>query len=242
MRQVLDCARGINLNGGLSRQLAHDGIRLVTTTSNEPGVRELRELQPDVILLGISDNGNNTTRVCAEIRRETAAGLLVLSTGYCETSAVELLDSGADDYLIFDGNYSELAARIRALLRRTARVSEQRVLSLGDLIIDAENRIVHVADREVTLTPLELRLLVCLAANNGRSLSPGTLIRAVQGYVTSDQEATHIIKALVWRLRKKIEVDPSNPQYIRNVRGAGYILDRRNSPLTPRHTSQLKAG
>ncbi len=227
MRQVLDWARGLSLNGVLATRLAEDGIRIVSTPNRLLQLQQIRELQPDAILLDVADDVRVTAQACAEIRRETNAGLIVLAPTYSEYHDVELLDAGADDYVVFRSNYHELAARIRALLRRAARVSGQRVYAVGDMVIDAERRIVTVGGRDVTLTPLEFRLLVCLAANSGRSLSPGTLIRAVQGYSTGEQEATQIIKALVWRLRKKIEQDPSRPQYIRNVRGSGYMLDRR---------------
>lgn len=225
MRQVLACTRVADLSGSLAKKLAIDDLGLAFASSTRPLMQQIQELQPDAVLLAVNGETTEPARLCAQIRRDTSAGVLILASIYSETQAVTLLDAGADDYVMLDGRYEELAARIRALVRRTARVSGRRTFRLDDLLIDAENRTVRVGDREVMLTPLEFRLLACLAANAGRSLSPATLIRAVQGYPTGEQEATHIIKALVWRLRKKLEDDPSKPYYVRNVRGAGYILE-----------------
>lgn len=232
MRQVLAYLDTIELRGSLAERLAADEIRLVAASLDRSFVEQIRELLPDAVLLAHSGDAADAARACAEVRRETGAGLLVLTLVYDQAQAVEALDAGADDYFVLRGNDEELAARIRALLRRSARMSGQRTYSLGDLRLDVEKRTVRVRDRVVALTPLEFRLVQCLAANTGKSLSPGTLLRAVQGYDLGEQEATQIIKALVWRVRKKIEDDPSNPQYIRNVRGSGYTLERR--PAQPR--------
>ena len=229
MRQILDWSWGATHTGMLTERLAEDGIRIVSAPGGPFGMQQLRELQPDGVLLGAVGDVRATARLCADVRRETSAGLIVIVPTYDEAEAVEYLDSGADDCVVYCGNDRELAARIRTVLRRGVRLAIQRRYTIGELEIDAENRTVQAGGREVVLTPLEFRLLVCLAANPGRSLSPGTLIRAVQGYSVGEQDATHIIKALVWRLRKKIETDPSRPEFILNVRGSGYILDRMKS-------------
>lgn len=225
MRPVLACGNVAHITAWATERLALDHIRLVTAAPNQPWTQQVLELQPDAVILGVGEDSTYAATVCSEIRRETGAGVLILALTYSERQIVTLLDAGADDYMVPNNNQEELVARIRALLRRTARASGQRTYCLDDLLIDVENRKVQVGEREVMLTPLEFRLLACLAANAGRSLSPATLIRAVQGYPTGEQEATHIIKALVWRLRKKLEDDPSKPYYVRNVRGSGYILE-----------------
>ena len=229
MQQVLACNQGIDIEEGLRTELAEDGVELAIVGSSHECLQQLRELSPEAVVLGVRSNDPDAVGYCINIRRESNAGVLVVSTEHSEERAVELLNAGADDYFVLRDNYKELAARVRALLRRSTAVLGQRTFSLGDLRINAEKRTVRVRGKEATLTPLEFRLLTSLAANQGKSLSPGVLLRSVQGYDLSEQEATHIIKALVWRLRKKIEADPANPQYIRNVRGSGYILERQRT-------------
>jgi DNA-binding response OmpR family regulator len=229
MRQVLACTGGLDIDPGLAADLAEHQIHLAFANSHRDCAAQLRELQPDAVVLSVADDPHTAGRRCAEFRRDTGAALLALSHRYSVPQAVAVLDAGADDYMVLHENAAELAARIRALLRRSARAAEQRSFVVGELHIDAESRTVRTGDRQAKLTPLEFRLLACLAANPGRSLSPNTLLRAVQGYDLDAQEAAQIMKALVWRLRQKIEADPSHPRYILNVRGSGYILDRRGT-------------
>lgn len=229
MRQVLACTGGLDIDPGLAADLAEHQIRLTFADTHRECAVQLRELQPAAVVLSVADDPRSAGRRCAEFRRDTGAALLALSRCYSVPQAVAVLDAGADDYMALHENIPELAARIRALLRRAARAAEQRSFIVGDLYIDSESRTVRAGERQAKLTPLEFRLLACLGANAGRSLSPNTLLRAVQGYDLAPQEAARIMKALVWRLRQKIEADPSNPRYILNVRGSGYILDRRGS-------------
>ncbi len=227
MRQVLVCTEDASLPPSLSEGLAEHDINLVMASSHKRCLAQVGELQPDGILLFLPKSVTDAGDTVAKFRRESGAGILVISHTYSEPQAIAVLDAGADDYVVYHNNENELSARVRALLRRSARVAGQRSFNLGELHFDAESRTVRVQNREARLTPLEFRLLSCLAANAGKSLSPGTLLRAVQGYDLDEAEAAHIIKALVWRLRQKIEADPANPRYIVNVRGSGYILERR---------------
>lgn len=229
MRQVLACTGGLDIDPGLAADLAEHQIRLAFADTRRECAVQLRELQPAAVVLSVADDPRSAARRCAEFRRDTGEALLALSRCYSVPQAVAVLDAGADDYMVLHENVPELAARIRALLRRAARAAEQRSFVVGDLHIDAESRTVRAGERQAKLTPLEFRLLACLGANAGKSLSPNTLLRAVQGYDLDPQEAAQIMKALVWRLRQKIEADPSNPRYILNVRGSGYILDRHGS-------------
>ncbi len=238
MRQVLACTEGMNLVRSLRDGLAEHDINVVMASSHRVCLVQARQMQPDGILLSLPENVTDAGRTVAEFRRESGASMLVIAHTYSETQAIAVLDAGADDYVVHRNNDHELNARVRALLRRSARISGQRSVTIGDLRIDAESRTVRIQNREARLTPLEFRLLSCLAANVGKSLSPGTLLRAVQGYDLDEGDAAHIIKALVWRLRQKIETDPANPRYILNVRGSGYILERRGPN---RRTSSLPA-
>lgn len=182
MRQILACTGGLDIDPGLAADLAEHQTRLTFADTRRECAVQLRELQPAAVVLSVADDPRSAGRRCAEFRRDTGAALLALSRCYSVPQAVAVLDAGADDYMGLRENVPELAARIRALLRRAARAAEQRSFVVGDLYIDAENRTVRAGDRQAKLTPLEFRLLACLGANASMSLSPNTLLRAVQGY------------------------------------------------------------
>jgi DNA-binding response OmpR family regulator len=108
--------------------------------------------------------------------------------------------------------------------------AENGVLKYGDLIIDLERCEASVQGEPVKLTASEFRLLSCLARNPGRVLSSSSLVREVQGYDCSPQEAQGIIKVHVHNLRKKMKLGSKKTPYILNVRGFGYMFERRSSP------------
>jgi DNA-binding response OmpR family regulator len=108
--------------------------------------------------------------------------------------------------------------------------AENGVLKYGDLIIDLERCEASVQGEPVKLTASEFRLLSCLARNPGRVLSSCSLVREIQGYDCSPQEAQGIIKVHVHNLRKKMKLGSKKTPYILNVRGFGYMFERRSSP------------
>jgi len=146
---------------------------------------------------------------------------------------VEGLSAGADDYLVKPISAQVFLARVYALLRRAGRMRERvqnGVLKQGDLVIDFDRHEVSVQGEPVKLTSTEFRLLSCLARNPGRVLSSRSLVREVQGYDCSPEEAREIVKVHIHNLRKKMGLSSKEPPYIVNVRGIGYVFERRGRP------------
>ncbi len=191
--------------------VAEDGNEgLLVATSNEY----------DLIVLDIMLPGINGIELCRRLREKgIKAPILMLTAIDSVSSKVEGLESGADDYLTKPFAFSELLARIKALLRRTLEsVSE---LSLEDLRMDLLSRRVFRADKEIVLTPKEFSLLEYLLRNRGRVLSRTQMIENIWGY--SFDPNSNVVDVHIKFLREKI--DAGFPKkLIHTVRGAGYIL------------------
>jgi len=195
--------------------VAEDGTEgFLMATSNEY----------DLMILDIMLPGMNGMELCKRLREKgLKAPILMLTAIDSVNSKVEGLESGADDYLTKPFAFSELLARIKALLRRTSdSVSE---LSLDDLRMDLLSRRVFREDKEVILTPKEFSLLEYLLRNKGRVLSRTQIIENIWGY-TFDPNS-NVVDVHIKFLREKIDL-PFEKKLIHTVRGAGYLLKADN--------------
>jgi two-component system KDP operon response regulator KdpE len=150
--------------------------------------------------------------------------IIILSARDQEKDKVAALDRGADDYLTKPFSVGELLARLRVALRHRARESgsaiQDAVFVSGDLCVDRDRRVVTVAGRTVHLTPIEYRLLTTLIANAGKVLTHGMLLREVWG--PGHAQEVHQLRVHMANLRRKIEVDPTQPRYVLTEQGVGY--------------------
>ena len=144
------------------------------------------------------------------------------------------LRAGADCYLVKPVDQELLAAQMEALLRRRPDPGRPATITVRDLEIDLLRKKVRVRGELVPVTPGEFRLLARLATNLGKVVSSADLLRAMSGYDCTEQEAQEIVKVQVSRLRGKIDKDPGQPSYILNVRGFGYMLERRSGSQSSR--------
>ncbi len=180
-------------------------------------------------LLALSDvivlvTGNNTAlREVRRIRRETQAPLLVVTTGLSDELHTALLDAGADLGVSRPYQPVLFTAQMRALVRRAAHASPIPYPIPDELELDRRLRTARIGDGQVhQLSPLEFRLLEVLLAQRGQPVPAETIITQVWNY--SSEEGTDLVRKLVNRLRAKIEPDPSNPEYVITVPGAGYTV------------------
>jgi two-component system KDP operon response regulator KdpE len=150
--------------------------------------------------------------------------IVVLSARESEGDKVAALDLGADDYVTKPFSPEELLARIRVALRRvfSADTAEVGRVTLGDLTIDYDRRRVVRGDDEIRLTPKEFELLALLARNADRVLTHRTILKAIWGPHAVDQPEH--LWVLIAQLRKKIEIDPSEPRYLVSEPWVGYRL------------------
>jgi two-component system, OmpR family, KDP operon response regulator KdpE len=197
------------------------GYEVLTAMTGRAALDAVDRHHPDLIVLDLGLPDLDGVQVCQQIRASDHVPILVLSARGAEGDKVRALDAGADDYVTKPFGIEELLARIRAALRRVdspAPASEPLVR--GSLVIDRERFRVLRDNAEVRLTPKEFELLTFLAQRPGRVLTHRTILKAVWGPNAVDQPEH--LRVLVASLRKKIEPNPSAPQYILTEPWVGY--------------------
>jgi two-component system KDP operon response regulator KdpE len=163
--------------------------------------------------------------LCKAIRNKSQTPIIVLSVKGEDHIKVEALDAGADDYVTKPFSMDELLARMRAALRRSSMAEEPApdLIATGDFRIDLQSRTVAVRGREVRLTPKEFDLLVYLARHPGKVVTHRVLLSAVWGQNSIEQAA--YLRVFIGHLRKKLEPDEANPQYIVTDPWVGYRFE-----------------
>jgi DNA-binding response OmpR family regulator len=175
----------------------------------------------DVVVLDLMLPGLSGVRVCERLRAEKPAlPILVLTAKQGEWDESEALDMGADDFLRKPFSYAVLVARLRALLRRTARSGPKLVA--GDLTLDVEQRRCRRGEHEIELTPREFALLECLVRSGGETVPKRRLLDEVWDFALDD--SSNIVEVYIGYLRRKIDA-PFGCSSIRTVRGVGYRVD-----------------
>jgi two-component system KDP operon response regulator KdpE len=205
----------------LQMKLRGAGYAVETATTAKEALMKAGMRPPEAIVLDLLLPDGRGTDLCRELRRWNTAPILVLSAVGEEKEKIEALDAGADDYVTKPFSGDELLARLRAALRR-ATPSPEAVVEIGDLQIDLEKRVVTMAGREVSLTPIEYDLLRLLAENQGKLLTHPMILRAIWG--PAFQEESNYLHVHVSHLRRKLEPDPARPRYLLNQAGVGYRL------------------
>ena len=204
--------------GGYKATLATTGKRAISMTA---------DTQFDLILLELKLFDVDGIRVLRSIREWSDLPIIVVSVQGEEFEKIEALDAGADDYITKPFSNNELLARIRALLRRYRKLSaspprRETPFSLGGLSVDYERRRVEKNGRVIHLTPIEYKIMVLLSQKAGYVLARDDMLRRIWGdnYVGDGQ----ILRVNVANLRRKIEDNPTEPQYILTEVGIGYRM------------------
>jgi two-component system KDP operon response regulator KdpE len=197
------------------------GYEVETAETGEAALAAASFHPPDAVLLDLVLPDMRGTDVCRELRRWSAAPIVLVSAVDDEAEKVAALDAGADDYVTKPFSIAELQARLRAVLRRTAPDGEP-VLEVGRLRVDLEKHAVSVDGRTVHLTPHEFNLLAVLARNRGKLLTHRAILREVWG--PAYQLESSYLHVYVSQLRRKLEPDPTRPRYLLTETGVGYRL------------------
>ena len=178
---------------------------------------------PDLVVLDLMLPGLDGLEVCRRLRDSSDLPIIMLTARSSEEDRLEGLDLGADDYVVKPFSPRELAARVRAVLRRSpAAGADEPPVRVGDLMIDPARHEATLAGSRLDLTPREFRLLEVLARAPGRAFARSELVERVFG---ADSEALdRTIDAHIVNLRRKTERDPANPALIETVFGVGYRL------------------
>ena len=201
--------------------LRREGCASIEAATARQGLDEVARGAPDLVILDLGLPDMNGIEFIRDMRSWSPVPILILSARSAERDKISALDTGADDYLCKPFGVGELLARVRALLRRHWQAGEASPHhQFGDVEVDLSRRIVSRGGVEIHLTQIEYRLLAVLLANNGKVLTHRHLIREVWGPGHSEQ--SHYLRIYVGRLRQKLELDPTQPQYLLTETGVGY--------------------
>jgi DNA-binding response OmpR family regulator len=202
--------------------LRHEGFQVSLAYDGQSALQKWRDEQPDLIILDLNLPKIDGFTVCRRIRAEADTPIIMLTVRGEEDDIVRGLELGADDYIPKPFSPRQLVARMKAVLRRAGKTHVPAVHRVGELALDANRRELRIGpDKNISLTPLENRLLRFLMINAGHVLPSEAIIDQVWGPEGGDQD---MLRQLVSRLRRKIEPDPAQPTYIENVPGLGYGL------------------
>jgi DNA-binding response OmpR family regulator len=204
--------------------LEREGHQVVVTGDGRSALDKCRARRPDLVVLDVMMPKVDGLDVCRVLRAESDVPILLLTARTTEEDILLGLDLGADDYVTKPYSPRELAARVRALLRRSGVLAagSRAVLTVGDLEVDPGRFEVRVAGRPVALTAKEFGILEVLAAEPGRVFTRAQLIDKAFGFDHQVLERT--VDAHVMNLRRKLEHDVSAPKYVQTVYGRGYRL------------------
>lgn len=209
--------------GFIRLNLEQDGFEVIEAYNGNEALERLRDSLPDLILLDVMMPDIDGFEVLRMIREISQVPVIMLTAKGEEDDKVKGLELGADDYITKPFSPRELVSRVKAVLRRgaTFEEDEEGIIEVDDrLKIDFGRREVWVEGELVKLRPTEYRLLYHLVQNAGWVLTHDQILTKVWGYEYRDEP--HYVRLYINYLRKKIEEDPSDPQYILTERGVGY--------------------
>ena len=207
---------------GLRVVLRNAGFQVDSAGTKEEALDALSHRPPDAVLLDLVLPDGSGVDVCKHVREWSHVPIVVVSAVGDEREKVRALDAGADDYVTKPFGSQELAARLRAVLRRVADTTNEPAITLGDLVMDLADRRVTRGDEPIHLTPIEFDLLRVLAQNRGRLVTHRHLLQEVWG--PAYETETHYLRVHVAHIRRKLELDPARPQYLITEPGVGYRL------------------
>lgn len=211
------------ISNSIAYALRQEGYGVVLAGTGQAALDRARRHDLDLVVLDVGLPDINGVEVCRRLRRESAVPIMFLTARQEEVDKVVALDAGGDEYVVKPIGIAELAARVRAMLRRS-RVSTSPPpptdYRIGDVHLDTLAHRVEVRGQEISLTPREFDLLHLLMANAGRALSRQQILDAVWGTDWFGDE--NVVEVFVRQLRRKTERDPERPRMIETVRGVGY--------------------
>ncbi len=200
--------------------LNRDGYKVLTAYDGIEALRLARESHPDLIVLDLMLPGLDGLQTCQAIRAESDVPIIMLTARTTDQDKLTGLDLGADDYVTKPFSPRELAARVRAILRRLPGERGPDEINYGDLTMNFRKHEASLSGKLLNLTEVEFKLLGVLVKEPGRVFSRTQLIEKALGYDFEGFDRT--VDVHIFNLRRKLEPDPSHPRYIQTLYGAGY--------------------
>jgi len=200
--------------------LTRDGYQVLTAYDGIEALRLARESRPDLIVLDLMLPDIDGLEVCRILRHESDVPIIMLTARSTDQDKLTGLGLGADDYVTKPFSPKELAARVQAVLRRLPRERGPEEIKIGELSMNFTKHEAWFAGKLLDLTSVEFKLLGVLAREPGRVCSRTSLIEEALGYDFEGFDRT--IDVHILNLRRKLELDPSHPKYIKTVYGVGY--------------------
>lgn len=213
--------------------LTREGFEVLTASNGREALRTLFEAKPDLVLLDVIMPQMDGWQTCKYIREASDVPIIILSGhSRSEDDIIRGLDHGADEYILKPISNRELAARVKAMLRRaelpSVKEPEQAGIYIDDhLVVNIEERKVLVEGERIRLTPIEFRLFSQLMNNAGHILTHKQLLERVWGWEYADD--VDYVRIYISHLRQKIEANPSQPRYILTDPGVGYYFAKNDA-------------
>ena len=216
-----------NICDFISTSLSAQDYRISTAHTGKEALPIITSQCPDLILLDLGLPDMDGMEIIRQVRTWSSVPIIVLSARTQEQEKVRALDLGADDYLTKPIGTSELLARIRTALRHSNRLNTdsplyKRPFHAKGLTIDFEKHLVSVDGRDVHLTQIEFKIISLLAQNSGRVMTYDTIISNIWGPYADDDNS--ILRVYMAHIRRKLEQNPAEPQYVFTEIGIGYRM------------------
>lgn len=206
----------------LRTSLGAHGHEVIEAATGEDAIVQVVNQRPDLIILDLGLPDLSGIQVTKRIREWTETPIIILSVQDQDADKIAALDAGADDYVTKPFSVGELMARMRVALRHVYKNAVDPLFRAGDLTVDLAARVVRLGEEEIQVTPTEYDLLRLLVTHAGKVITHQQILREVRG--VGYQTETHLLRVHMSNLRRKLEADPTNPQFILTEPGVGYRL------------------
>lgn len=220
MKRILIIEDDKKLARVLELQLSYEGYRLDIARDGFEGLLKFREENYDLVLLDVMIPKIDGYEVCKRIKGESDVPIIMVTAKDDISDRIIGLDTGADDYVVKPFNYGELAARIRANLRKTSN-DEEKIITYRDMVVDPKKRIVTRAGREIELSKQEFDLLEYLVINSGIAMSREKILEKIWG--DADYSNPNVLDVYIKYLRDKVDKGHEE-KLIKTIRGVGYTI------------------
>lgn len=216
--------------GLLKLYLEKENYEVISATNGEEALKLIQSNDISVAILDIMMPKLNGYELTKKIREIGTLPILILSARNLDSDKILGLDLGADDYLTKPFNPLEVVARVRSLIRRTYDykneevIKEDEIVRVGNVTINSDTFMVYKDSQEIKLTPTEFKILALLMKSPGRVFTKIQIYENVNGEYFENDDNTIMVH--MYKIREKLEDDPKNPVYIKNVRGLGYKFEK----------------